>query len=192
MAGNDRHDVDDDLTTKGASVLRCLCGWQSHPLPHESDDTWQEARELAEREHVAHLVEPDPGQLLLLGDDGDGPRFYLAGKPMYAGSPVELLTPAGWWPGRFETGPGEGRAGPVPRFHGLLGGPAWDKDACSRGRLRSARPGGAPTLFKRRSALRASPRSAIRDQPFARSVRKTRTRTLSRTRRSGRNTTRRC
>lgn len=46
------------------------------------------------------------GERLVLGSDGGGPRWFLAGQPVHAGTGLVLLLPGGWTlPVRFETGP---------------------------------------------------------------------------------------
>jgi len=34
---------------------------------------------------------------IVLGRDGGGPRFFLGGEPLHAGTTIELADPAGGW-----------------------------------------------------------------------------------------------
>lgn len=40
--------------------------------------------------------------ILELKDDGAGPRHYLNGKPVYCGTPLEILLSGNWVPVRYE------------------------------------------------------------------------------------------
>jgi len=42
------------------------------------------------QEHMASLVDPDPDSVLVLGQDAGGPRHFLAGRPVHAGTYLEL------------------------------------------------------------------------------------------------------
>jgi hypothetical protein len=57
---------------------------------------------------------PREGTRLVLGDDGGGPRYFLDGQPVHAGTLLELLEPDGTWMlGRYEW---SRRRGECPRF----------------------------------------------------------------------------
>lgn len=160
MPGGRSHELTDYQTraADGTIVLRCECGWQSAPLPDpDRDEEWSDrARDVAWQEHFGPLVTPDPSHVLIRGQDHGGLRYFLGGRPVHAGSGVELLMPDGsWWPGRVEfttdpeglrrritqLGLEEDERGLVavpddvreeftrPVFHGLLGGPWCDNNA---------------------------------------------------------------
>lgn len=51
-----------------------------------------------------------PGRQLRLGQDDGGRRYFLDGRPIHAGSGLELLLPSGQWvAGRFEWSYREGK-----------------------------------------------------------------------------------
>jgi hypothetical protein len=43
------------------------------------------------------LVDPDPSSILVLGADAGGPRHFLAGQPVHAGTALELRLPGDRW-----------------------------------------------------------------------------------------------
>jgi len=66
---------------------------------------------------------PDPGQVLMLSSDGGGPRHFLAGLPVHAGSVLEVLLEGGrWLRVRYEW---TARVNEEPTFYLALGR-AWE------------------------------------------------------------------
>lgn len=136
MTWQPRHEQrDDQLVTDTLARLVCRCGWTSRPVLLPSwdmdDDTYNAASDIRSAvwvEHYAPLITPPPDQVLILDRDAGGWRHYLAGQPIHAGSPLDLLLQGGtWWPGRYESAwpPGWETTGPVALFYAALGGP-WD------------------------------------------------------------------
>lgn len=125
----------------GRVLVACTCGWRSSPItpdregPHLLTDETHARLDVLWSGHIAPLTEPDRDSVLLLGDDGGGPRYYLAGEPIRTGSPLELLLPGGtWWRGRLEVehstpDPWGRDRNPLPVFYGRVGGPAEANDA---------------------------------------------------------------
>lgn len=135
---------DPDEVAKRAA---CECGWRServHAVPPRpaglerderglfhgpSYDAWIAALEVVDdacyddwrAEHFDPLLGYEPHTLLIEGVDGGGRRHFLDGRPVHAGSGLELLTADGHWlRGRYEWSYATGAA---PTFHILLGGP---------------------------------------------------------------------
>jgi len=101
----------------GAAVAQraaCSCGWRGetiHPVPaspgldsrdcpaYEAEcDRIDELIHAGWRgEHYAPILGSDPAQLLILGRDEGGARHFLDGRPVHAGTLLELLLPDGRW-----------------------------------------------------------------------------------------------
>lgn len=101
----------------------CSCGWRSqreHPVPTRpvivlrderglpygpAYDVWIEALENAANachedwnaEHFEPMLGYEPHQHLILASDDGGQRHYLSGRPVHAGSQLELLSADGQW-----------------------------------------------------------------------------------------------
>lgn len=100
----------------------CSCGWHSereHAVPPRPDhprdergighgpayDAWIAAHEAAENscwddwsaEHFDPLLGYEPSTQLILGRSDGGPRHFLNGHPVHAGSSLELLLADGTW-----------------------------------------------------------------------------------------------
>lgn len=101
----------------GAPVAQraaCSCGWRgdtTHPVPASPGPdsshwpAYEAARERIDElihtqwrgEHYAPILGYDPTQLLVLGRDEGGARHFLNGRPVHAGSLLELLLAGGHW-----------------------------------------------------------------------------------------------
>lgn len=95
----------------GYVVVICSCGWQGgryrdEGLNAEGRRWWPDLDAEAESDaayrdwwsnHMAPMVEPDPGSVLVLGTDAGGPRHFLAGRPVHAGTFLELRLPDDRW-----------------------------------------------------------------------------------------------
>jgi hypothetical protein len=95
----------------GHVLIRCSCGWQGGryrdtglnaeggrwwpdlDAEAESDAAYREWR----HQHMAPLVDPDPDSVLVLGADTGGLRHFLAGRPVHAGTALELRMPDDRW-----------------------------------------------------------------------------------------------
>ena len=82
-------------------VSACECGWEGGSYPPTEEgrqacfEDWLET-------HFGPIVSPDPSRVLIRGHDGAGRRYYLAGRPVHAGTRLELLLSRGrWLPIRF-------------------------------------------------------------------------------------------
>lgn len=139
-----RHERCDDLPADdGRVLLVCRCGWVSPPVPaaswHLDDDAFDAAMQVhiaAWAVHYLPLITPSPFQVLdLRRDRWGGWRHYLAGEPVHAGAPLELLLPnSSWWAGRYEScwPPGSRDGGPTAMFYGPVGGPWVTNDTDTR------------------------------------------------------------
>ena len=125
----------------------CSCGWRSereHPLPSRpeniprdergvsygpdyeawsaelvrlEDVCWEEWRV----EHFEPLLGYEPHTQLILGSSDGGQRHYLNGRPVHAGTSLELLMPDGSWLRiRYEWGFSEQHP---PRAYAAIGMP---------------------------------------------------------------------
>jgi len=126
----------------------CSCGWRSereHPLPTRPTDVprdeqgssygpawdgWIAALEAAgdacwedwRAEHFDPLLGYEPHTQLIEAADAGGRRHFLDGRPVHAGTTLELLLADGhWMTGRYEW---SFAAGEPPTLHVMLGGPA--------------------------------------------------------------------
>jgi hypothetical protein len=126
----------------------CSCGWRSereHPVPLRPADVpcdarghshgpaseaWLAALEAASDacwadwriEHFDPLLGYEPHTQLIEAADPGGRRHFLDGRPVHAGTTLELLLAGGQWlRGRSEW---SYAAGQSPTFHVALGGPA--------------------------------------------------------------------
>ena len=107
-------------TAKAATsylVVCCSCGWRGGRYRDWARDAdgrrwWPnldvEAEDRAAHDewwhrHMAPMVEPDPDRLIVLGRDAGGMRHFLAGRPVHAGTRLELrLLDDLWVPVRYE------------------------------------------------------------------------------------------
>ncbi|MBA3807306.1 MAG: hypothetical protein H0X28_02755 [Solirubrobacterales bacterium] len=117
--GSGRSATDPDPLAYRAS---CSCGWRSeheHPVPPRPEsrdeatrETWFLQREgVYDRcqqdwnaEHFEGMLGYEPHQQLILGKSPGGPRHFLDGRPVNAGSALELLLEHEnrWLPIRYE------------------------------------------------------------------------------------------
>jgi hypothetical protein len=87
----------------GYVVVSCSCGWRggrykddgSGPGGRWWPDLDAEAEDQAAHDewwhrHMAPMVEPDPDRLLVLSTDLGGMRHFLAGRPVHAGTVLEM------------------------------------------------------------------------------------------------------
>ena len=85
--------------------LRVRLGGPAHPA-HRGGSAVAASR-TGSRRTSARIVSPEPSRILIRGHDGAGRRYYLAGRPVHAGTRLELLLSRGrWLPIRFPPGPG--------------------------------------------------------------------------------------
>jgi hypothetical protein len=120
-------------TATGYVVVCCSCGWRGGRYRDEvldaegrkfwpdldAEDEDRAAHDDWWHRHMAPMVEPDPDRLLVLGRDAGGMRHFLAGRPVHAGTVLELrLLDDVWVRMRYEwKDPGN-----PPRAYLALGG----------------------------------------------------------------------
>jgi hypothetical protein len=96
----------------GTLAVLCSCGWRGDGLyrdyglnadgkrwwPDLDSETQDNAMfdEWRQR-HMAPLIDPDPNSILTLGSDAGGLRHFLAGRPVHAGTHLELRLPDDLW-----------------------------------------------------------------------------------------------
>lgn len=121
-----------------AERAACSCGWRGdtvyalEPSPGLDSPQWPEYEAQVDRrdeliyaewraEHYGPILGYDPADLLILGRDGVGQRHFLAGRPVAAGTGLELLLPDGrWQPIAYEWSWGQDKP---PTASLVLGGP---------------------------------------------------------------------
>jgi hypothetical protein len=124
-----------DRESTGLLAVLCSCGWRGdglyrdYGLNADGERWWpdldSEAQDQAMHDewwnrHMAPMVEPDPNAVLVLGGDAGGPRHFLAGQPVHAGTALELRLPDDRWVlVRYEW---NWDAAVRPRAHLALGG----------------------------------------------------------------------
>jgi len=93
----------------GRVVVCCSCGWRGSELDeaerYDDPATWtgDHAYQEWRQSHMGPLVDPDPDNVLTLGRDLGGARHFLAGRPVHAGTGLELrLRENVWVPVRYE------------------------------------------------------------------------------------------
>ncbi|MHB1912530.1 MAG: hypothetical protein ACYCTI_10825 [Acidimicrobiales bacterium] len=75
---------------------RCILA-AAHPGTWGDDDSYDDTCPGALRDRWdCELVAMGAGRIVL-GRDGGGPRFFLGGEPLHAGTTIELADPAGGW-----------------------------------------------------------------------------------------------
>lgn len=120
--------------SSGFVVVCCTCGWHGGRYRDSGRDAagrrwWPDLDGDAEEQaahdewwhrHLAPLVEPSPDRLLVLGRDAGGMRHFLAGRPVHAGTALELrLLDDAWVRVRYEW---NWDAAMAPRAYIALGG----------------------------------------------------------------------
>jgi len=88
----------------GEIVVCCSCGWRGGRYPDDRSDAVDDLTFIEWRDtHMAAMVDPEPGRVLILAEDAGGPRHYLAGHPVHAGTMLELRLAGDLWvPIRYE------------------------------------------------------------------------------------------
>ena len=108
-------------------AARCSCGWRSGRFYPNTDPALDAVPDQVDQRmhaewrdtHMAPLVDPEPNRVLVLAEDAGGRRHFLAGKPVNAGSSLELrLADDLWVPVRYEWNWNDAR----PRAYLALGG----------------------------------------------------------------------
>jgi hypothetical protein len=117
----------------------CSCGWRSErvheigprsELPGPAREAWFELAELAGEqchedwlaEHYEPLLGYEPHTMLIEGESPGGRRHFLDGRPVHAGTGLDLLLPDGRWQRvRYKWGFASEQ---TPRVYMQLGGPA--------------------------------------------------------------------
>jgi hypothetical protein len=111
-----------DTATFEAYVAVCQCGWRGrqHPPTDVGENAcWEDWR----IQHHRPMVTPAASATLQEGYDAGGPRHFLDGRAVHAGSGLELLfTGDRWLRVRYEWSFIPGRP---PTAHFVLGGP-WE------------------------------------------------------------------
>ena len=93
-----------DRESTGYTVVCCSCGWRGGRYKDWGigpDGRWWSDRDKVDADdqaahdewwhrHMAPMVEPDPDRLLVLGTDLGGMRHFLAGRPVHAGTVLEM------------------------------------------------------------------------------------------------------
>ena len=119
----------------GYLAVLCSCGWRGdglyrdYGLNAEGNQWWPDLNAEAQdqatfdewwQRHMAPMVDPHPDSVLVLGQDDGGLRHFLAGRPVHAGTHLELRLPDERWIGvRYEW---NWEPGDRPRAYLALGG----------------------------------------------------------------------
>jgi hypothetical protein len=97
------HDEDDRSVDSWTGPLalksiagRCRCGWRGQRRPDTAESGVLAFNEWWS-EHYTPLVRPDPGELLILSNEGGERRHFLAGRPVRTGMIIELLLSGRHW-----------------------------------------------------------------------------------------------
>ncbi len=95
----------------GHMVVCCSCGWRGSRYKDTGRDAagrpwWPSEESWADEEraheewwhrHMAPLVDLDPDRVLVLSRDSGGMRHFLAGRPVHAGTGLELRLVGDVW-----------------------------------------------------------------------------------------------